>query len=586
MLLFAAIALVATIPFVNKAFHIDDVLYLNVAHRIIDDPLRPYGDRTKSVVLWDAEDGRPAPLFDTDFNPPLWKYVLAGAIQLLGEEEWKLHLVAGVFLLLGTIAWGLVAVRWTDKPGWLTAMLVWSPFFLPGQNIMLEVPVFCLAGWGIYFLSDAWESNSVRSSLVAGLFIGLAILTKYSAGVLLPVLVAGAIVSGRYRTLVGLIPPALLIALWCLHNSVVYGEIHLTSHGNIFKPHEWGQRTLIVLRTIGGVSFLWPIFWISLPRTIAGRLAITGSIIGSAILAGLDLVMVRGLFEKDGLIPLPIQEVHFVVMTFLGALTILLLTIRSIQQAINNTHDWRSQRLDRTLEIWIFGMLLFNVACTPFNAVRHLLLALIPMTFLAIRSVDGIRTRVPAICLIVSSLLGFVLAAADYEMADTYRYLAQTRLREDIARGERVWFTGAWGFAYYAEKEGAKPLFDRTEEYGLGKPAVGNRIYNPVIITWRLLEPAGLEWVEHLQPEGLVPLRTIAAGAHFYGINGNGLPWEFLLLPPRPAEGREGYQFPPLDHLRIWLVRRTRPGQSPWQPRASDSPNQSTSSRHRPPADQ
>jgi hypothetical protein len=571
MLLFAGIALAATVPFIHKAFHIDDVLYLNVAHRILEDPLRPYGDRTRSVVLWDAEDGRPDSLFDTDFNPPLWKYILAAAIHLVGDEEWKLHLVTGIFLLMGTTAWGWVAMRWTTRPVWLSAMLVWSPFFLPGQNIMLEVPVFCFAGWGIFFLSRAWESGSILSSLVAGLFIGLAVLTKYSAGVLLPVLVVGALVSGKYRTLVGLIPPVVLIGLWCLHNAVIYGDVHLISHGNLFKPHEWGQRTLIVLRTIGGVSFLWPLFWASQPRTIAGRLAVVGSIIGAVVLSLADLAMIRRLFEKDGLVPLPIQEAHFLIMTFLGALTILLPTVRSIQQAITHFVDWQSRRVDRTLEVWILGMLIFNVACTPFNAVRHLLLALIPMTFLACRTVEGTKTRLPAICLAISACLGFALAAADYEMADTYRHLAQTRLRQDITRGDTVWFTGAWGFAYYAEKEGAKPLFDGTEEYGLGKPAVGDRIYNPVIITWRLLEPAGLQWVEHLQPEGLVPLRTIAAGAHYYGINGNGLPWEFLLLPPRPAEGREGYQFPPLDHLRIWLVRQTRPGLSPWQPRRSDS---------------
>jgi hypothetical protein len=278
-------------------------------------------------------------------------------------------------------------------------------------------------------------------------------------------------------------------------------------------------------------------------------------LITAAIVAMIDRTHLQYLYEKEGLILLGIQEIHAVAMTSLGALTLLLVIARSFGQARRDLVAWRGATIDRTLELWIAGALIFNVACTPFNAVRHLLLAMIPLTLWV-----GRQHALPRIglniSLVGSTLLGFALAVADYQIADVYRTLAQKQMRQDISRGERVWYTGNWGITYYGRKEGAQPLFAHTERYGLGKPMIGDRIYNPVTITWQPIHPTGLEWVEHLQPDGGWPLRTIAPGALYHGMKPLDLPWVFPLLSPAPKEGREGYQFPPLDHIRVWQVRQ------------------------------
>jgi hypothetical protein len=571
---YIGLALLATLPFLDKAFHIDDVLYLTVAHQIIENPWLPYGDKETDVVLWDADNGKPASLFHIDFNPPLWKYFLAGVIHFAGDEEWKLHLLSALFVALAAIAWGRVAEKWTSRPIWVVAMILISPFFLPGQNIMLEVPVLCFVGWGVFFLERTWRADSIAHSFLAGLFFGLALLTKYSAAILLPVVLISALLFGRPRVLLALLPAGLLLGLWCLHNHFVYGEFHLTSHGNLFEPSQWGPRSLNVIRTLGGVSILWPILFAKQLSTINGSLKAIGIMVLASLIAWLDWNMINRLYAQEGLVPLTLQSIHAGAMTFFGSATLLLIFPSSLLTAIRQPRVWLSQPLDRILEIWIAGALVFNVACTPFNAVRHLLLALVPLTLWTARQASP-GSSLPRFSLIASMLLAFTLAAADYEMAGIYRTIAQTRLRDDRAQGDRVWFTGNWGFTYYARKQGALPLFDGTEQYGLGQPTVGDRIYNPVTITWSALNPAGLEWIDHLQPTGLIPLRTIAPGSLYYGMKPKDLPWSFQLLPPDPSTGRHGYQFPPLDHVRIWQVKQpgVRPISGP-SPPAGDRPHE------------
>ena len=68
----------ATVPFLGKAFHIDDPLYLAVARQILAKPWDPFG----AEILWEKS---PEYLFDADFNPPLWNYLMAGVLAITGE---------------------------------------------------------------------------------------------------------------------------------------------------------------------------------------------------------------------------------------------------------------------------------------------------------------------------------------------------------------------------------------------------------------------------------------------------------------------------------------------------------------------
>lgn len=574
------IALAATIPFLNKAYHIDDVLYFSVAQQIIQTPLSPYGDREKSMVMWDAEDGRPASLFDTDYNPPLWKYVLAATIKWWGQEEWKTHLVVSIVVVVAAIGLYLVSRLITGWPLWCVAMIVLAPYYMPGQNCMLEPLVLCLTAWATYFQFRSWETGRIVPALFAGTFVGLAVLTKYSTGVLLPLFFIGcflfqgperenkqgllfARLGDLPRSLVFLLPAVLLIGLWSVHNVIYYGQPHITSHGVTFKVEEWSYKTLTVLRTIGAVSILGPVWWVQLwRRGRIGRQMLIGIFIVSAMIGWIDVTQI-GAYYGNGL--LSILRAQILLFTALGTATTLSIFAISIIDYRLDSRIWWSASTDRFLEVWIVAFLVFNVTCTPFNAVRHMLLCFVAMTWLTARRMPLSWSRLPVAILSGTVVLGYLLAAGDYELANTYRDVAQNYIRRDIAAGRKVWVTGNWGFLQYAMQEGAKPLFIGTEDFGWGRPAPGDRIYHPYLLNWRHVDTQGKEWVEHLQPQGICPFRMIAPGAHYYGLLTYLLPWEFFLVPPNEEDGRSGYEFPPIDHIQIFDVKEPQRTRSPWE---------------------
>src|SRR5216110_1486013 len=83
---FLAIAAVvaALAPFLNKAFHIDDPLFLWMAQQIVKDPLDPYG----FTVNWSSFT---QPMSMVMQNPPLCSYYIAAIASVFGSSELALH---------------------------------------------------------------------------------------------------------------------------------------------------------------------------------------------------------------------------------------------------------------------------------------------------------------------------------------------------------------------------------------------------------------------------------------------------------------------------------------------------------------
>lgn len=548
----AVIALASTIPFLNKAFHIDDVLYLRIADQIVRTPLDPYGYREQTPILWDSLDGTPATLFETDFNPPLWKYALAGMTLLVGHVEWKLHLLPMLVVLLG--AWGIYRVsrRITRRPLWCTVMVILAPFFWPGQNLMLEVPSLCLVAWGLDFFVRGWETRRVSLTLAAGTLVGLAVLTKYTYVLLVPILIFAIVQKQRWRSLWFIVPAGLLVGAWCLHNAIMYGEWHLTSHGATFKPEEWPIRILTVLRIIGSVSLFGPVLWRDLDREgKVGRMLLGSSWIIGSVLGWLDLQQTRAWHvAKDVHFPEQLAPFFFV-FTMLGTATILSLFALSYLEMRRNGKEWLRSG-DRTLEACVALLFVFNVASVPFNAVRHLLLAFLALTWIAARRLDRKPAPWLAVSLAVaSSILGGLLAWGDYDYANAYRTVAQNQLRIDVATRPKVWFTGTWGFKYYAEQEGAVHYFPGIQRWGLGGPIAGDRVYHPQMLNWapimRTLPSA--QAVDGILLEGSTPLRTILPATNYYGVTTQLLPWGSLLIT-HPNDGSIHYA--PIDYVKIF----------------------------------
>jgi len=122
---FLAIAAViaALAPFLNKAFHIDDPLFLWIAHQVSQHPADPYG----FSVNW---YGSAKPMFSIMQNPPLNAYYIALAAKFLGWSELAIHgafLVPAVAAVLGTF---FLAQRLSGSPLLGALLTLFMPVFL------------------------------------------------------------------------------------------------------------------------------------------------------------------------------------------------------------------------------------------------------------------------------------------------------------------------------------------------------------------------------------------------------------------------------------------------------------------------
>ena len=172
------------LPFVNKAFHIDDPLFLWAARQIQQRPLDFYGFE----VNW---YGVAMPMADVMKNPPLAAYYLALAAVLVGWSEPALHL-ALLPAALGAV-WGAyrLAERLCSRPlAAALATLLTPAFLVSGANVMGDTLTLFFWIWAVVF----WDRGLVRNSGAAlawsGLLITLCALTKYVGACLLPLLLA------------------------------------------------------------------------------------------------------------------------------------------------------------------------------------------------------------------------------------------------------------------------------------------------------------------------------------------------------------------------------------------------------------
>ena len=171
--LLAALAL--TLANAAKPIVIDDPVYVSVARQIEAHPSDPYGFE---LFWYDA----PEPAMRVGTLAPVLPYWLAGAMALFGDEPvaWKLSLLPFALALTGSLAFLLARfARPLATPVLFTLAL--GPTLLPDFSLMLDVPAAALGLLGFALFVRACERERLALALAAGLVLGLAMQTKYSA---------------------------------------------------------------------------------------------------------------------------------------------------------------------------------------------------------------------------------------------------------------------------------------------------------------------------------------------------------------------------------------------------------------------
>ena len=152
---------VLLLPFVGKAFHIDDTLFVCAAQQIRIDPLHPYAMEFNWVDVPDT-------FWRATQNPPLDSYIIAGVSLGTGMLEWPIHLVFILIAVGCTWLMYLIAQRFCARPTLATAATIATPaFVVTATSVMADIPLL------FFWLLSVWLALRFVETKRAGLDLGL-----------------------------------------------------------------------------------------------------------------------------------------------------------------------------------------------------------------------------------------------------------------------------------------------------------------------------------------------------------------------------------------------------------------------------
>ena len=202
----AAVALACLLPFLGKAFHVDDPMYIWAAEQVVADPANFYG----FDVNWHAFF---EPNWVANKNPPLIAFWLAGVSRVVGWSEPALHLA--MLVPLGALLLGVYALgrRLTSSPLAVGLVLLSLPVVLVSSStVMSDVLMLSLWCGAVWFWMRGVDDARPGLLVAAGVLMGLAPLAKYFGVALIPLLSAWAL-ARRAPTRLWLPPLAIPVAM-------------------------------------------------------------------------------------------------------------------------------------------------------------------------------------------------------------------------------------------------------------------------------------------------------------------------------------------------------------------------------------
>ncbi|TAN40598.1 MAG: hypothetical protein EPN25_07000 [Nitrospirae bacterium] len=531
-------------PFLNKAFHIDDVAFMNISGMMDHNPLH-------AVPVDYPYMGKLVPGF-TPYeltHPLLIPYFIKLVSAVFGASEIALHaafLIFPVILLLALLK--LNALLFSDAANRIVLVLFASmpAFLVNGQTLMTDVPMTAFLILSVVAFYTGLEDSpgkliGASGALVAALFV------SYQSLLFFPLFFYYAWLRRRLdlRVVLSLLVPVLLLLLWFFL---------------VYRHH--GLLPLIRTRIGGaGADILSEIRRGALLQVMVGKAVFTVSALGgsaafvmvyyhvisgsvrrfSAEIAGLTLLFFL----------LVMQTVAYpaagkILLAALAALGVL--SIREVVRVCRRSSGPAEGPQTLFLTAWFFTVLAYDLLLMPFGAVRYLLPALPPLLLLLLNGpLHGAaavkRPVFTAAVLILSAAFGLASAVSDYHYAKVYREFAEEvkTFRQARAGSVTIWYIGEWGMRFYMDRAGAHYLFEMSEE-----PKKGDFVVTPEMPR---------QWLPSLQVQSrlllyatrnydpVLPLQLFNSQAHagFYGHFWGLLPFSFS---PAPCES-----------FKIWEVR-------------------------------
>ena len=473
-------------------------------------------------------------------NPPLAAYYIAAAASFVGWSERALHfafLLPALAVVLGTYR---LAQRFTNSPLLAAAATLLTPAFLVSANsVMCDTMMLALWLWAIIFWIEGLDPQKPYYLAISALLITLCALTKYFGMALIPLLAGYSL--ARQRRLGSwawyLLFPILALTGYQRWTKAVYGlrmiseAAHMSAGVRQARQSSALAKTLVDLSFVGGCTLpaltFAPVIW---PRRKIFVVCVASGIVGLLISSGRI-----GLGEM--LWPFDFYQHWFLV----GIQLTLFIAAGLSVMALAATDAWQRKDADsQLLMLWVAGTFFFT-GFLNWSINARSVLPLIPATgILLARRVDALRAASirwrPAILVIPLAVAGAVslwVTWADTELANSARTAAAQIEQKTRNQRGTVWFQGHWGFQYYMESFGARPVVVDEPPHRSGDilATAGDRLLfevRPTFVTSR-------EVIEIPMRLGITTAQG-KLGAGFYSSDLGPLPFAVGQVPPERDE--------------------------------------------------
>jgi len=523
------LTLLCLVPFINKAIHIDDPIFIWTAKQITRHPLDPYGF---TATWW----SRTTPMWQIQQNPPLAAYYMAVIGTIAGWSERALHLgfiLPAIVVVLGTYR---LALRFTGNALLAAAATLVAPGFLvSATGLMCDISMLALWMLAVIFWLKGMDEDALRPGYLAtsGFLMAACALTKYFGMSLVPLLFAYSLWrKRRLGSWLGyLIIPIVILGGYEFYTHELYGYGLISQaalHKSYVRELEAGSgRALVGLAFAGSCALpaltLVALLW-SRRQILWG--GIVSALLGISFFRGwIDLGTVyqyeRWIHAHRAWISM---QLFFYVA---GGISILALAII----------DFRRSRTAASLllVLWIFGTMFFAIVVNWDVNARSMLPMIPAVAILIARRLEGRRFgsanwrwAAMAVPLAVSGAISLWVASGDMALANTARTAANYIREKTRGDSGTVWFEGRWEFAYYMQLFGARPADPDGDGCRFGEliviPAYNTALFRfPLKITAQ--ETADFEvhtWVTTMNPD---------AGAGFYFSGWGPVPFVFGPVP-------------------------------------------------------
>jgi 4-amino-4-deoxy-L-arabinose transferase-like glycosyltransferase len=518
----AALTVAMLAPFLNKAFHIDDPLFLWMARQIAQHPLDPYG----FIVHWGTF---PQPAFARIQNPPLGSYYMALVASFTGWSEPGLHtafLVWPVLAVLGAFALARRILGDVASAVSVALLTLFTPVLLvSATSVMCDVMLLALWLWSIEFWLRGLAQDRWPWLLGSALLITATTFTKYFGIALVPLLAAYTIFSAMLvrpgascrsvrtlaRLLFLLVPIVLAIAFELCTRSLygrgLFGDAVSYTRG-VGRSSLFPQF-MISLAFLGGAIFTPVLFLGRPPRpwlTSTLFLAVAGA-------GALLLPMTPDWQLGPNELPVRMEGGLFVAI----GLSITALALADLRRH-RTPESW-------LLFFWVLGTLVFVAELNWSITARTVLPAVPAVAILLARRWTIRKWQVAA-----AAAVSLVVTVADVTEANSVREAVHTFAQRFRGEPGRLWFQSHWGFQFYMEKWGATPLNTRDSEITSGDVMIvpANNVDVVPIPPERIFTPE--EPAFPVFP--FVSTMGLGTGAGFYSDVRGPLPWVVGRVPP------------------------------------------------------